>query len=231
MFCLCLVRYMQYMQRKHVLSGISSVQHLALLHVCWSAAASLCGTWREQETTSRTCACLKCPGLTSCRKRRCLSSSTPSPAARPATSYSACLSWCLESHRSGVKPMQRVPLLALLQPPPCPPAASHLSLPKYIAWVSTTRAAPQPGQWHSAKKAAVTAATRACNYSPPAGLRAVQVYAVPKHKPADVLHRLHQNLTRASKEGDSHARQILNSLRVVAAGGDGTLSWVLQAIK
>ncbi|KAK9811247.1 hypothetical protein WJX72_000630 [[Myrmecia] bisecta] len=58
-----------------------------------------------------------------------------------------------------------------------------------------------------------------------------QVFVVPHHKPAEVLHRLYQDLTAARKQGDEQADHVLQNLRVVAAGGDGTISWVLQAIK
>ncbi len=59
----------------------------------------------------------------------------------------------------------------------------------------------------------------------------MQVFVLPQHKPAEVLHRLYLNLTAAIKGGDKQAESVLNNLRLVAAGGDGTISWVLQAVK
>ncbi|KAL3150246.1 hypothetical protein ABBQ32_000102 [Trebouxia sp. C0010 RCD-2024] len=58
----------------------------------------------------------------------------------------------------------------------------------------------------------------------------VQVYQLPKQRPDKVLKKIWQNLDAAVREGDEKAWHIQNNLRVVAAGGDGTYSWLLQAI-
>lgn len=61
-------------------------------------------------------------------------------------------------------------------------------------------------------------------------LRCVQVFQLPKQKPDKVLKAIWGNLDAAIKEGDEKAEHIQNNMRVVAAGGDGTYSWLLQAI-
>ncbi|DBA86900.1 hypothetical protein WJX79_000527 [Trebouxia sp. C0005] len=57
-----------------------------------------------------------------------------------------------------------------------------------------------------------------------------QVYQLPKQKPDKVLKKIWENLNAAIKQGDEKAHHIQNNMRVVAAGGDGTFSWLLQAI-
>ena len=57
-----------------------------------------------------------------------------------------------------------------------------------------------------------------------------KVYQLPKQRPDKVLKRIWQNLDAAVREGDEKAWHIQNNMRVVAAGGDGTYSWLLQAI-
>ena len=59
----------------------------------------------------------------------------------------------------------------------------------------------------------------------------LQVFLLPKQKPDEVLKKLWGNLHAAVKEGDHQAEQALQSLRVIAAGGDGTISWILQAVR
>ena len=61
-------------------------------------------------------------------------------------------------------------------------------------------------------------------------LQRFQVFQLPYQKPDKVLKRIWENLDRAIKQGDEKALHIQNNLRVVAAGGDGTYSWLLQAI-
>jgi len=56
------------------------------------------------------------------------------------------------------------------------------------------------------------------------------VYQLPKQKPDKVLKKIWENLNTAIKQGDEKAHHIQNNMRVVAAGGDGTFSWLLQAI-
>ena len=59
----------------------------------------------------------------------------------------------------------------------------------------------------------------------------LQVFLLPKQKPDEVLKKLWGNLHAAMKEGDHQAEQALQSLRIIAAGGDGTISWILQAVR
>lgn len=59
----------------------------------------------------------------------------------------------------------------------------------------------------------------------------LQVFLLPKQKPDEVLKKLWGNLHAAMKEGDHQAEQALQSLRLIAAGGDGTISWILQAVR
>ena len=59
----------------------------------------------------------------------------------------------------------------------------------------------------------------------------LQVFLLPKQKPDEVLKKLWGNLHAAMKEGDHQAEQALHSLRLIAAGGDGTISWILQAVR
>jgi diacylglycerol kinase (ATP) len=56
------------------------------------------------------------------------------------------------------------------------------------------------------------------------------VFRLPKQKPDKVLKKIWENLNAAIKQGDEKAHHIQNNMRVVAAGGDGTFSWLLQAI-
>ncbi len=56
------------------------------------------------------------------------------------------------------------------------------------------------------------------------------MYQLPKQKPDKVLKKIWENLSAAIKQGDEKAHHIQNNMRVVAAGGDGTFSWLLQAI-
>ena len=50
------------------------------------------------------------------------------------------------------------------------------------------------------------------------------------HQPAKVLGTLWANLTSAEASGDVEAAYIRNNLRILVAGGDGTVTWVLGAI-
>ena len=58
----------------------------------------------------------------------------------------------------------------------------------------------------------------------------LQVFQLPKQRPDKVLQQIWHNLDAAIKQGDEKAHHIQNNLRAVAAGGDGTYSWLLQAV-
>eukprot|EP00201_Polytomella_parva_P019485 CAMPEP_0175042170 /NCGR_PEP_ID=MMETSP0052_2-20121109/2387_1 /TAXON_ID=51329 ORGANISM="Polytomella parva, Strain SAG 63-3" /NCGR_SAMPLE_ID=MMETSP0052_2 /ASSEMBLY_ACC=CAM_ASM_000194 /LENGTH=427 /DNA_ID=CAMNT_0016304897 /DNA_START=57 /DNA_END=1336 /DNA_ORIENTATION=+ len=58
-----------------------------------------------------------------------------------------------------------------------------------------------------------------------------QVFDIGTFRPNVVLRQLYQNLNEAEASGDKRASWIRNNLRVLVAGGDGTIVWVLATIK
>ena len=57
-----------------------------------------------------------------------------------------------------------------------------------------------------------------------------QVFDVTEHHPRAVLSALFKNLTEAEAKGDTEATHIRQTLRIIVAGGDGTVTWVLGTI-
>lgn len=57
-----------------------------------------------------------------------------------------------------------------------------------------------------------------------------QVYDLHDCRPADVLRCIWENLADAEESGDSRAAYFRSSLRILAAGGDGTVAWLLGTI-
>ena len=55
-------------------------------------------------------------------------------------------------------------------------------------------------------------------------------FDVTEHRPLNVLSALWKNLTTAEAKGDPEAAYIRKNLRILVAGGDGTVTWVLGAI-
>jgi diacylglycerol kinase (ATP) len=56
------------------------------------------------------------------------------------------------------------------------------------------------------------------------------VYDLHDYRPADVLTRIWENLGEAEARGDPRAKYYRESLRILAAGGDGTVAWILATI-
>jgi hypothetical protein len=54
------------------------------------------------------------------------------------------------------------------------------------------------------------------------------VFDLSKHKPDVVLRRLWSNLEAAIQAGDSAAKTYRERLRILVAGGDGTIAWWVQ---
>nr|CAD1841174.1 unnamed protein product [Ananas comosus var. bracteatus] len=61
-------------------------------------------------------------------------------------------------------------------------------------------------------------------------LNTVQVFDVGKDAPDKVLHNLYRNFKRLKSNGDNLAAEIEGRLRLIVAGGDGTISWLLGVI-
>lgn len=55
-------------------------------------------------------------------------------------------------------------------------------------------------------------------------------FDVAEDRPNVVLSKLWSNLTAAEKSGDAHASFVRQNLRILVAGGDGTVTWVLGSI-
>lgn len=58
----------------------------------------------------------------------------------------------------------------------------------------------------------------------------VQVYDLQDHRPGKVLRRIFDNLAQAEAAGDARASYFRRHLRILAAGGDGTVAWLLGTI-
>lgn len=61
-------------------------------------------------------------------------------------------------------------------------------------------------------------------------LGAAQVFDLSQVQPGPVLTSLWTNLEAGESAGDKRAAQVKSTLRVLVAGGDGTVTWVLKAI-
>lgn len=57
-----------------------------------------------------------------------------------------------------------------------------------------------------------------------------QVYDLQDHRPGKVLRRIFDNLAQAEAAGDARASYFRRHLRILAAGGDGTVAWLLGTI-
>jgi hypothetical protein len=56
-------------------------------------------------------------------------------------------------------------------------------------------------------------------------LHDTQVFDLSKHKPDKVLKKIWENFDAA---GGAEAEHLRSHLRIITAGGDGTVAWVLQ---
>lgn len=61
-------------------------------------------------------------------------------------------------------------------------------------------------------------------------LGADQVFDLAEHDPAVVLKRVYENLTALASAGDYASIAVRSRLVLLAAGGDGTVAWVLKAV-
>ncbi|XP_064982194.1 diacylglycerol kinase 1 isoform X2 [Musa acuminata AAA Group] len=61
-------------------------------------------------------------------------------------------------------------------------------------------------------------------------LNKLQVFNLKEEAPDKVLHKLYGNLEKLKSDGDHLAAEILNRLRLIVAGGDGTASWLLGVV-
>mmetsp|Transcript_9143 Transcript_9143/g.19598 ORF Transcript_9143/g.19598 Transcript_9143/m.19598 type:complete len:507 (+) Transcript_9143:45-1565(+) len=62
-------------------------------------------------------------------------------------------------------------------------------------------------------------------------LSRAQVFDLAKYRPDKVLKKLWENLDNATQNGDTKAAQYRANLRILVAGGDGTIAWVLGVIR
>jgi hypothetical protein len=58
-----------------------------------------------------------------------------------------------------------------------------------------------------------------------------QVYDLTQHNPEPVLRALHERLIELCRRAHPAAEVVAKSLVVLVAGGDGSLSWVLKAVR
>eukprot|EP00850_Spirogloea_muscicola_P023901 SM000402S15229 [mRNA] locus=s402:16795:19941:- [translate_table: standard] len=65
---------------------------------------------------------------------------------------------------------------------------------------------------------------------PPGERARAQVYDLAESKPTDVLEHAARCLLRLAAAGDACADAVLRNLRLLVAGGDGTLGWVLASV-
>ncbi|XP_074557454.1 diacylglycerol kinase 1-like isoform X1 [Curcuma longa] len=61
-------------------------------------------------------------------------------------------------------------------------------------------------------------------------LNKLQVFDLQSEAPDKVLHKIYGNLEKLKAKGDHLAAEILNRLRLIVAGGDGTANWLLGVI-
>ncbi|KAG6519255.1 hypothetical protein ZIOFF_022747 [Zingiber officinale] len=61
-------------------------------------------------------------------------------------------------------------------------------------------------------------------------LNKLQVFDLQSEAPDKVLHQIYGNLEKLKAKGDHLAAEILNRLRLIVAGGDGTANWLLGVI-
>lgn len=58
-----------------------------------------------------------------------------------------------------------------------------------------------------------------------------QVYDLGEYRPEKVLATLWDNLMQAEAKGDMRAAVVKQKLRILAAGGDGTVAWIMKAVR
>ena len=57
------------------------------------------------------------------------------------------------------------------------------------------------------------------------------MFDLSKDKPDKVLKRLYENLDQGMQANDKWAGHVKNNLRILACGGDGTVAWIVTAVK
>ena len=57
------------------------------------------------------------------------------------------------------------------------------------------------------------------------------MFDLSKDRPDKVLKTLYENLERGRQDGDKWAGHVKNNLRILACGGDGTVAWIVTAVK